>query len=166
MDLIISEKEIAKSILWIREQKVMLDADLARLYGVSTKRLNEQVKRNQERFPATFMFQLTEDEKQKVVANCDHLINIKYSHKLPYAFTEHGAVMLANVLKSQRAIFVSIEVVKTFIHLREALISHHELAHKITNLEKKYDAQFQVVFDALRKLIEPENPPPKRRIGF
>lgn len=166
MDLIVSEKEIAKTILWIREQKVMLDADLARLYGVSTKRLNEQVKRNKERFPLAFMFSLTEEEKEELVANCDRFKNLKHSSVLPYAFTEHGAVMLANVLKSQRAIFVSIEVVKTFIRLREALINHQDLAQKIVGLEKKYDAQFQVVFDALRKLIEPSPAPPKRRIGF
>ena len=93
-------ERIERSILLIRAHRVMLDADLARLYGVSTKRLNEQVKRNRDRFPPDFMFQLTQEEKQKVVANCDHLRNLKFSKSLPYAFTEHGAVMLASVLSS------------------------------------------------------------------
>ena len=143
----------------------MLDADLARVYGVTTKRLNEQVKRNRARFPADFMFQLSEIEKSEVVANCDHLSRLKFSKTLPYAFTEHGTVMLASVLNSQVAVDASIQVVRAFIHLREILATHKALARKLMELEKKYDTQFKSVFDTIRKLIE--TPTPKsRKIGF
>ncbi len=154
-----------RSILLIRNQKVMLDADLAELYGIETKRLNEQVKRNRERFPEDFMFQLTAEEKKKVVANCDHLQKLKFSSTLPYAFTEHGALMLANVLKSKRAIETSILVVRAFVRLRQILASHAELARKLEKMEKKYDAQFRVVFDAIRQLMAPPETKP-RPIGF
>ena len=164
-DLIPGER-IEKRILLFRGQKVMLDADLAELYGVTTKRLNEQVKRNGERFPLEFMFQLTEKEKAEVVAICDHLKNLKFSHQLPYVFTEHGALMLANVLKNSRAVQVSIQVVKAFIHLREMLSSHKDLAQKLVQLEKRYDHQFKIVFAAIRELMTPPPPKPKRRIGF
>ena len=143
----------------------MLDADLARLYGVTTKRLNEQVRRNRDRFPDDFMFRLTDAEKKEVVANCDHLKTLKFSPNLPYAFTEHGAVMLAAVLNSPVAVDVSIQIVKTFIRLREFLVSNKELAKKIEELEKKYDTQFKIVFDAIRQLMSaPE--PKKKKIGF
>lgn len=158
-------ERIEHSILLIRGHKVMLDADLAKLYGVTTKRLNEQVKRNIDRFPTDFMFQLTDAEKREVVANCDHLKKLKFSPNLPYAFTEHGAIMLASVLNSPVAVDVSIQIVKTFIRLREFLVSNKELAKKIEELEKKYDAQFRIVFDAIRQLMaSPE--PKKKRIGF
>ena len=143
----------------------MLDADLARLYGVTTKRLNEQVRRNRDRFPDDFMFRLTDAEKKEVVANCDHLKTLKFSPNLPYAFTEHGAVMLAAVLNSPVAVDVSIQIVKTFIRLRELLANNKELAKKIEELEKKYDTQFKIVFDAIRQLMSaPE--PKKKKIGF
>ncbi|MDP3033052.1 MAG: ORF6N domain-containing protein, partial [Rhodocyclaceae bacterium] len=112
---------LVRRILLIRGQRVMIDADLADLYGVPTKRLNEQVKRNIERFPDDFMFQLTPDEKTEVVANCDHLGSRKFSSSLPRVFTEHGALMLGNVLNSPRAVEVSILVVRTFVQLREIL---------------------------------------------
>ncbi|MDI6788864.1 MAG: ORF6N domain-containing protein [Planctomycetota bacterium] len=163
---IIPVERIERTILLIRGYKVMLDTDLAVLYGVTTKRLNEQVKRNRERFPEDFMFQLTAEEKVKVVANCDHLRRIKFSPTLPYAFTEHGAVMLASVLNSNIAVKASIQVVRAFVRLREIIASHKELARKLEALEKKYDAQFKVVFDAIRQLMEPSEPPPKTRIGF
>jgi hypothetical protein len=143
----------------------MMDADLARLYGVTTKRLNEQVRRNRDRFPDDFMFRLTDAEKKEVVANCDHLKTLKFSPNLPYAFTEHGAVMLASVLNSPVAVDVSIQIVKAFIRLREFLVSNKELAKKIEQLEKNYDAQFKIVFDAIRRLMTlPE--PKKKKIGF
>jgi hypothetical protein len=142
-----------------------LDTDLAELYGVSTKRLNEQVKRNLNRFPDDFMFQLTLEEKNKVVAICDHLKRLKFSHALPHAFTEHGAIMLASVLNSPIAVQTSIQVVRVFIKLREMMATHKELAHKIEVMEKKYDAQFKVVFDAIRELMTPP-PKPGRKIGF
>lgn len=156
---------IERSILLLRGQKVMLDSDLAELYGVPTKALNQAVKRNKERFPDDFMFQLTPDEKTKVVTNCDRLKRLKFSSTLPYVFTEHGAVMLASVLSSPVAVDVSIQIVKTFIRLRELLASNKELAKKIEELEKKYDVQFKIVFDAIRQLMTPPEPK-KKKIGF
>jgi len=129
---IISQGRIERAILIIRGQKVMLDADLAALYGVTTKRLNEQVKRNRNRFPTDFIFQLSSKEKDEVVANCDHLKRLKFSPSLPYAFTEHGAIMLASVLNSRRAIDVSVHVVRTFVRLREMLSAHKEVSRKLS----------------------------------
>lgn len=157
---------IAQVILFIRSQKVILDADLARLYGVTTKRLNEQVRRNPARFPEDFMFQLTRAEKAEVVANCDHLERLKYSPTLPMAFTEHGAIMAATVLNSERAVNMSVYVVRTFVRLRQLLASHESLARKLEALERKYDAQFKVVFDAIRELMTPPAPKKRRPIGF
>lgn len=162
--LILTER-IERSILLLRGQKVMLDSDLAELYAVPTKALNQAVKRNKERFPDDFMFQLTPDEKTKVVTNCDRLKRLKFSSTLPYVFTEHGAVMLASVLSSPIAVDVSIQIVKTFIRLRELLASNKELAKKIEELEKKYDVQFKIVFDAIRQLMTPLEPK-KKKIGF
>ncbi len=120
--------QVANRILQLRGQRVMLDADLAELYGVTTKRLNEQVKRNADRFPGDFMFQLNAAEKAEVVANCDHLDQLKFSSSLPYAFTEHGALMLGNVLKSSRAIEVSLLVVRAFVQIREMKTVRHSRA--------------------------------------
>ena len=161
-----SAQVVGKWILIIRGQRVMLDSDLARLYGVSTKRLNEQVKRNRNRFPADFMFRLTAEEKMEVVANCDHLRRIKFSAVLPYAFTEHGAVMQASVLNSYVAVQASVQVVRAFVRLRKILAASTELAEKLDALEQKYDVQFKAVFDAVRQLMEPAPIPPSRRIGF
>jgi phage regulator Rha-like protein len=143
----------------------MVDADLATLYGVTTKVLNQAVKRNKDRFPGDFMFQLTPKEKLEVVTNCDHLSRLRFSPVLPYAFTEHGVLMLANILNSERAVRVSVQIVRTFVRLRETLSTHADLARKITEMEKKYDSQFKVVFDALRALMAPPIKP-KRKIGF
>ena len=134
----------------------MIDTDLAELYGVSTSRLNEQVKRNRERFPEDFMFQLTIEEKEEVIANCDHLKKLKYSPHLPFAFTEHGSVMLASVVNSKVAIMANIQIVRSFVKLREILESNKKLANKLEELERKYDKQFSVVFDAIRQLMSPE----------
>jgi hypothetical protein len=158
-------ERVEEVILFIRRQKVILDADLARLYGTTTKRLNEQVRRNHERFPVDFMFQLTEEEKAEVVANCDHLSRLKFSPAFPYAFTEHGAIMVASILNTPRAIEASIFVVRAFVKLREILATHKELERKLIALEKKYDRQFRVVFEAIRQLIDVEDKP-KRKIGF
>jgi len=165
MKALIPVEMIEKKILMIRGEKVMLDADLSELYGVTTKRLNEQVKRNRERFPDDFMFQLTEEEKAEVVANCDHLKRLKFSPVLPYAFTEHGAIMLAAVLNSPIAVQTSVLVVRAFVKLRQMLASNAELARKLNEMEKKYDAQFKIVFDAIRQLMTPPEPK-KRKIGF
>ncbi|MFZ3072634.1 MAG: ORF6N domain-containing protein [Thermodesulfobacteriota bacterium] len=162
---IIPVERIESSILLIRGHKVILDADMAVLYGVTTKRLNEQVKRNRDRFPEEFMFQLTDREKEEVVANCDHLKRLKFSPNLPYAFTEHGAIMLATVLNSPVAVQTSIQIVKAFVRLRRMLASNAELMKKMTGLEKKYDEQFKVVFEAIYELMKPPEPS-RRRIGF
>jgi len=164
-DGLVPIERIESSILLIRSHRVMLDADLAVIYGVTTKRLNEQVKRNLKRFPPDFMFQLSESEKAKVVANCDHLARLRFSPYLPYAFTEHGALMLANVLNSDRAVEASVQVVRAFVRLRSLLASHAELARKLEALEKKYDAQFKVVFNAIRQLMNPPEPT-GRPIGY
>ncbi len=156
---------VEETILFIRGQKVILDADLAKLYGVTTKRFNEQVKRNRDRFPKDFMIRLTSEEKAEVVANCDHLSTLKYSRVLPNAFTEHGAIMAASVLNTPRAIEVSIFVVRAFVKLREVLATHKELEAKLIALEKKYDEQFRVVFEAIRQLMNPPDPP-RKKIGF
>ena len=165
MDSIIPVEVIERKILLIRGQKVMLDADLVKLYGVTTKRLNEQVRRNQGRFPEDFMFQLSSDEKAEVVANCDHLAKLRFSPTLPHAFTEHGALMVASVLNTTKAIEISVFVVRAFVKMREMVVSNKEIVRRLDNLEKKYDSQFKVVFDALRALMAPPIKP-KRKIGF
>jgi hypothetical protein len=161
-------ERIEKSILFLRGRRVILDAELANLNGVTTKRLNEQVRRNRDRFPEDFMFQLTADEKAGVVANCDHLSKLKFSPALPYAFTEHGAIMAASVLNTPRAIEASIFVVRAFVKLREMLAAHKELARKLAELEARlseHDEQIQAIFEAIRQLMAPPDRPPKR-IGF
>ncbi|THJ14129.1 MAG: ORF6N domain-containing protein [Nitrospira sp. CG24C] len=159
---------IKKTILVIRGHKVIVDADLAELYGVSTKVLNQAVKRNNDRFPKDFIFRLTNQEKLEVVTNCDHLRKLKFSTVQPFAFTEHGAVMVASVLNSKRAIEMSIYVVRAFVELREMLGTHRALAQKLGELEQQvgsHDSHIQSLFDAIRQLMEP--PPSKsRRIGF
>jgi hypothetical protein len=170
---------IESRILMIRDRKVMIDADLAALYGATTKRLNEQVKRNAARFPRDFMFQLTAIEKAEVVANCDHLAKLKFSRALPYAFTEHGAIQAANVLASPQAVEMGIFVVRAFVRMRELAAVHSDLAQRLDDLEGKTEAlaqshetfsrntrvQLKQVFDAVRELMAPPNPP-KRPIGF
>ena len=158
-------ERIEKSILLIRGKKVMIDADLAVLFGVTTTRLKEQVRRNPDRFPPDFMFELTPEETSEVVRNCDHLDRLNFSPYRPFAFTEHGALMLANVFNSPRAIRASLQIVRTDVHLRELLSSNAELARRIDALEGKYDVQFKMVFDAIRRLIEPPEKP-KNPIGF
>jgi phage regulator Rha-like protein len=166
--LIVPDEVVVSKILLIREKKVMIDKDLAELYNVTTKRLNEQVKRNSKRFPEDFMFQLTQEEKEEVVANCDHLKTLKYSPNLPYVFTEHGAVMLASVLNSERAIEVNIQIIRVFNQMREALLNYKDILLKLEQLEKKvtaHDQNIQVIFTALKKLLNPPNPP-REPIGF
>ncbi|MBC8390955.1 MAG: ORF6N domain-containing protein [Deltaproteobacteria bacterium] len=153
----------------IRGQKVILDTDLAVLYGVTTKRLNQQVKRNRDRFPEDFMFQLTQAEKAEVVANCDHLSQLKFSPSLPYAFTEHGAIMAASVLNTPGAIEASIFVVCAFVRVREMLGAHRELAAKLKELENRiqdHDDHIQTIFEAIRQLMIPPGKKDKKKIGF
>ncbi|MBN1132563.1 MAG: ORF6N domain-containing protein [Bacteroidales bacterium] len=149
-------KKIDRAILFIRGQKVMIDSDLAEIFGVKTYRLNEQVKRNRDRFPEDFMFQLTAEEKQEVIANCDHLEKIKFSSTNPYAFTEHGTIMLANVLNTPTAVETSLLIVRAFVKLRVILSTHKELEKKILELESKYDKQFKLIFKAIRELMRQE----------
>ena len=170
---------IEHQILVIRGQKVMLDADLAALYGVPTKALNQAVKRNAARFPADFMFQLTDIEKLEVVTNCDHLVKLKFSKSLPYAFTEYGAVAIANVLASPQAVEMGIYVVRAFVRMRDAADLHKDLAKRLAELEQKTEAldaqhhnfsqttrtQLRQVFEALKELTKPIEPV-KRPIGF
>ncbi len=162
--------QIEPMILEFRGHKVMLDSDLAALYGTTTKRLNEQVKRNRERFPATFMFALTEQEKAEVVANCDHLAKLKFSPNLPYVFTEHGAIMVASILNTPRAVEVSIFVVQAFVKLRQFAVDHKEILKKLADLERKlgdHDQAIQQIVVALKHLMTPPvDAKPKRRIGF
>jgi len=159
-------ERIERMILLIRGQKVMLDSDLAELYGVTTKRLNEQVRRNLSRFPEDFVFQLTESEsdllRSKIATSKTGRGGRRY---LPYVFTEQGVAMLSSVLNSERAIKVNIEIMRAFVRLRQILASNKELAKKLNELEKKYDAQFKIVFDVIREFMRtPE--PKKRPIGF
>ena len=133
--ILIPVEKIDRSILVIRGCRVILDSDLANIYGVKTSRLNEQVKRNIERFPEDFMFQLTDQEKENVIANCDHLNKLKYSRTNPYAFTEHGTIMLASVLNTTTAIEVSVLIVRAFVKLRQLLSTHKDLEKKILELE-------------------------------
>jgi hypothetical protein len=164
---LIPPERIERAILLIRDQKVMLDTDLAELYGVAVKVFNQAVRRNRERFPDDFMFQLTDAEwealRSQIVTSKSGRGGRRY---LPYAFTEHGALMAATVLNSPVAIQVSIQVVRSFVHLRQLMVNHAELARKLDALEKKYDAQFKVVFDAIRKLMAPPPEPKRGRIGF
>ena len=156
---------IANKIFLIRGQKVMLDRDLAKLYGVSTGRLNEQVKRNGKRFPVEFMFQLSKEEFNNLISQFA-ISRWGGIRKLPFVFTEHGIAMLSSVLNSDRAIAVNIQIIKTFIRMREMMLSYKDLKEKIEKMESKYDKQFRIVFHALKQLLEPPKPKPTRKMGF
>ena len=157
---------IERKIYLIRGHKVMLDRDLAELYQVPTRRLNEQVKRNLTRFPADFMFQLSDEEAENLRSQ---FATSSTSHGgrryLPYVFTEQGVAMLSSVLNSERAVQVNIAIMRTFVKLRQMLASNADLARKLAAMEKKYDSQFKMVFDAIRELMRPPEPK-KRKIGF
>lgn len=160
-------KKIEESIFLIRNERVMIDRDLAMLYEVDTKVLKRQVRRNQERFPKDFMFELSKEETEKWrrqigTSNSGDKMGLRYA---PFAFTEHGILMLSSVLNSPRAIEVNIQIMRTFVRLRELMQSHKELWKKIQEMENRYDGQFKAVFDAIRKLIAFEESP-KRKIGF
>jgi len=178
--IILKPENLARFVFFIRSEKVMLDSDLARLYGVEARALNQAVARNRKRFPADFMFQLTDKEyerirsqfvttsgraalhsSQTVMSSRKH----RGRHYRPYAFTEQGVAMLSSVLRSSRAVEVNIAIMRTFVQLRRLMDTNRDLARKIEALEKKYDEQFAVVFDAIKELIAlPE--PPKKQIGF
>ena len=161
--------KIQQRILLIRGQKVIVDADLAECYGVTTKNLNQAVRRNADRFPPDFMFRLTKEEKHEVVTNCDHLRNLKFSPVSPCVFTEHGTIMAASVLNSPKAIEVSVFVVRAFVQLRETIAGHKELVRKIAQLERKlgdHDEKIMVLIETIKQLMDPTPPPKTRRIGF
>ncbi|MBI2337108.1 MAG: ORF6N domain-containing protein [Deltaproteobacteria bacterium] len=160
-------ERIEKSILLIRGHKVILDANLAELYGVPIKRLNEQVRRNSKRFPPDFMFQLTSEEFEALRSHFATLKTGRGKHRkyLPYVFTEQGVAMLSSVLNSEQAIEVNVEIMRAFVRLRQILSSNKVLAQRLSELEKKYDRQFKVIFDAIRQLMIPL-PSHKRTIGF
>ncbi|MEK6790563.1 MAG: ORF6N domain-containing protein [Deltaproteobacteria bacterium] len=158
---------IEKKILLIHGEKVMIDADLADLYEVPVKTLNQAVKRNIGRFPADFMFQLSKEEDDSLRSQFATLKKGRGAHRkyLPYVFTEQGVAMLSSVLNSERAVNVNIEIMRAFVKLRQMLASNAELMKKMTDLEKKYDEQFKVVFQAIYELMKPPEPK-KRQIGF
>lgn len=163
----VSPEEITAKILFFRDKKVMLDSDLAKLYGVPTHVLNQAVKRNIDRFPLDFMFQL--DEKQAEFLISQIVISKTESRggrrTLPYVFTEQGVAMLSSVLNSKRAIHVNIEIMRAFAKIREMILSYKELQKKINEMEEKYDKNFSAVFEALRELINPPEKP-RKQIGF
>lgn len=168
----IPEESVEHSILLIRGQKVILDRTLAKLYGVSTKVLNQAVKRNPERFPTDFMFQLTMEETRELEATVlrSQIVTLKKSQGKhikyrPYAFTEHGILMLSSVLRSDRAIQANIQIMRTFVRLRELLGSNAELTRRLDELERTYDSRFKVVFEAIRQLMKPAVPK-RKPIGF
>jgi hypothetical protein len=163
---IIEQRNITKRILAIRGQKVMLDKDLAYLYEIETRVLNQAVKRNLKRFPGDFMFQLTKNDLKKDITDCDILHSLKYSRVMPYVFTEQGIAMLSSVLNSDKAIEINIQIMRTFTKLRELMMEHKDLRSKIEDMEKKYDKQFQLVFNAIKQLLAPPPEKPKRPIGF
>ena len=161
---------LKERIFIIRGKRVMIDRDLAELYEVETKKLNQAVKRNIERFPEDFMFQLTDEEQNELVTNCDHLQNLKYSYQNAYAFTEHGVTMLSSILKSKKAIEINVQVVRTFIALRQFAIENQSLTNKINQLEqylishiKNNRAEFKQIYDILNLLMERTKP---NQIGF
>ena len=159
-------ERIERAILLIRGHKVMLDRDLAELYGVKAIALRQQVSRNTSRFPPDFMFRLSQEEAEALVSQ--NVIPSKRSlgGSLPCAFTQEGVAMLSSVLRSERAVQVNIEIMRTFVRLRQMLASNAKLARRLDELEKKYDSQFRVVFDAIRQLMAPPPSRPQQRIGF
>jgi len=170
MDAIVPMEVVRSRIYLLRGKKLLLDSDLAELYGVETKRLNEQVRRNLSRFPADFMFQLTDQEVAGLRSQIATLKTGRGSHRkyTPYAFTEQGIAMLSSVLHSERAVQVNIAIMRAFVQMRELALSNRELARKLDALERKHaehDRQFVVVFDAIRQLMTPVEKQ-KRKIGF
>lgn len=166
---IIPQETIEQRIFLIRGHKVMIDRDLAELYGVETKYLNRQVRRNVKRFPEEFMFRLNTKEKSELVTICHRFQTMKHSAALPYAFSEHGVAMLSSVLNTERAIKISIIIVKTFIKLREIITTHRELALKLEALERKYsnhDVKIQAIFRTIKELLKPPKAKERRVIGF
>ena len=161
---LLPQEQIERSIILLRGQKVMLDKDLALLYGVETRDLNKAISRNRDRFPTDFMFQLTLEEYKNLMFQIG-TSRWGGTRKVPHAFTELGVAMLSSVLKSKRAVQVNIQIMRTFAALRELLTTHKDIARKLEEMEKKYDQKFTIVFEAIRQLLVPLDPP-KQKIGF
>jgi hypothetical protein len=162
-------EDISSRFLVVRGQRVMIDADLALLYGVTTKQLNQQVKRNPARFPADLAFRLRAAEKDKVVTNCDHLRQLRYAAAMPLVFTEHGALMAASVLNSPKAVEVGLFVVRAFVRMRAVVASDRELAKRLDELERKvgtHDRAIGQILEAIRQLTQPPETQKRRRICF
>jgi hypothetical protein len=162
-------KPLESMILTIRERKVIIDTDLAALYNVPTKALNQAVKRNKDRFPGDFVFRLTEKERLEVVTNCDHLARLKFSQALPLAFTEHGAIMAATVLNSPKAVSMSVFVVRAFIQMREHIAANAAILKRLAEIDRtllQHDTALLDLYEKLLPLLQPPLAPPKHRIGF
>jgi hypothetical protein len=162
-------RPIASLILDLHGRKVMIDADLAAIYGVETRVLNQAVKRNRERFPGDFVFTLSSAEKEKVITNCDHLAHLRFAKSLPLAFTEHGAIMAATVLNSPQAVAMSVYVVRAFIRMREQLASNVAILKRLAEIDRtllQHDASLRDIYHKLLPLLQPPPVSPKRRIGF
>jgi len=169
MGALVPTETIERKILLIREQKVMLSTHLAELYGVETRALNQAVKRNKDRFPKDFVFLLTKKEKIEVVTNCDHLARLKYAKTLPWAFTEHGAIMAAMVLNSSQAVSMSVYVVRAFIRMREHIAANTAILKRLAENDQtllKHDVALRDIYHKLIPLLQPPPDLPKRRIGF
>jgi len=162
---IVPQETIEAKIFLVRGQKVMLDRDLALLYQVRAIALRQAVKRNRHRFPEDFVFQLSREEAEALVSQTVIPSRRSFGGALPYVFTEQGVAMLSSVLRSERAALVNVAVMRAFVKLREMLASHRDLARRLEEMEKRYDAQFRVVFDAIRELMKPPEKP-RKRIGF
>ena len=166
---VIEPAPLETRIVTVRGEKVILDLDLAELYAVTTKALNQAVKRNAERFPSDFAFSLSVAEKAEVVTNCDHLARLKFSPGLPRAFTEHGALMAANVLNSSRAVAISLYIVRAFVKMREEHAANAAILKRLAEIDKTlllHDHALRDIYQKLRPLLEPPPPPPKPPIGF
>lgn len=166
---LVPQERIGRRILFIRGRKVLVDADLAELYGVPTEALNQAVKRNRERFPDDFMFRLDEEEKEEVITNCDHLRALKFSRVPPLVFTEQGVAMLSSVLRSAKAVAVNIEIMRAFVRLRQFIGSHEKLARQLKQIEgrtNEHGAHIERLYGLLDDLLNPPEEPKKRKIGF
>jgi len=162
-------RPIEALILTVRGQRVLIDADLASIYQVETRTLNQAVKRNSDRFPEDFIFQLNAREKSEVITNCDHLVRLKFAKTLPYAFTEHGAIMAATILNSKQAVAMSVYVVRAFVQMREDLFANREILKRLAEIDRtllQHDAGLRDIYRKLLPLLQPAPLPPKRRIGF
>ena len=162
-------RPIERLIVTLRGRKLMIDADLAAVYGVETRALNQAVKRNLERFPEDFIFRLSGEEKSEVITNCDHLAHLKFAKSLPFAFTEHGAIMAATILNSPQAVSMSVYVVRAFILMREHLAANAAILKRLAEIDKtllQHDSALRDIYRKLMPLLEPPPAPPKRRIGF